>query len=144
MDCVFFCSLASEKPLISKHNWLPTHGCIIFRDYAHALAINSLQVLNGKTLLPHRLRLTPWNSEPNHLALFSVDLSKHSLSSCYRFNAQSMFLTATVHRLSKQMWETTGCRSTLANTALILLGDIWLEGVWLEFRSSVFDSSRRQ
>lgn len=46
---------------------------------ANALAIHLLQVLSEKALLPRRLRQTPWNSEPNHLAVISVDLSKDSL-----------------------------------------------------------------
>lgn len=40
---------------------------------AHALDIHFLLVLGRKALLPRRLRLT---SEPSHLALLSVDLSK--------------------------------------------------------------------
>lgn len=42
---------------------------------AHALVINLLHVLSGKALRPQSLRLTPSDSEPSHLAGFSVDLS---------------------------------------------------------------------
>lgn len=42
---------------------------------AHALVINLLHVLSGKALRPRSLRLTPSDSEPSHLAGFSVDLS---------------------------------------------------------------------
>lgn len=69
---------------------------------AHALVINLLQVLSGKALLLRRLRLTPSDSEPSHLAVFSVDLSNFLIYFVAGINAQSRFLTATVHRLSKQ------------------------------------------
>lgn len=72
-------------------------------EIMNALAIHLLQVLSGKALLPRRLQLTPGDSEPNHLAVFSLDLSKDFPHLFYnQYNAQSMFITATVHRLCKQ------------------------------------------
>lgn len=114
--------------------FLNTTGCqhvaVSFLEVmkAHAFAINWLQVLSGKALLPRRLRLTPWVSEPNHLAVFSVDLSKDSLICLVAsIMHRACFSQLLYIQISKQTWKNTGSGSTWANKALILLYNVWLE-----------------
>ena len=108
---------------------------------AYALSINLLQVLSGKALLPHRLRLTPSDSEPNHLAVSSVDLSKDSL---IYLVARLMHRACFSHSCCTQIIQTNPEVDQYQQTqSSFYLAVFDLRVVQVD-RNNMFDSSRRQ